>query len=258
MSFIHSFDEMNNIDLIRGPVFETMIRRRGAEVIGLTWKNQQSDPIGLLWRNGQLVDPPRWWKNHATILFPIVGGIHDLQSTTTQGDKIRFKKQHGFARHSVFALLQARELDGGFEIVYRLEANEETRAMYPWKFSLTIAYLLSTNRLQQTMTVANRDRRPMPFQLGWHPGFNTPFIKGEKSGCHLRLPRGRTVMLLNDDNCYLTGEKRNLDLSGDFQFSEDGLDRTYMLDLSTIPPASRIAELRDPDEQIGIRLHFPD
>ena len=258
MTFVHTYDPATTLDVVRGPALTLTVRRLGAEVIGLTAHDAQRGDVGLIWRNEHTDDPPEFWKGHAAVLFPIVGGIHDLQSRTTDGAQVRFAKQHGFARQSQFELLGAGGADDRFVLRYHLIDSEQTRAMYPWRFELWVRYELTAAGLAQEMTVINRDEKAMPFQLGWHPGFNTPQIAGAKADCHLRLPAGEAVRMLNDENCRLTGEKQTVTFAGDFSFTEQELDATYMFDLSATPPERRVVELLDPDQAVGVRVAFPD
>lgn len=258
MTFSYQHQPELNLDIIDGPSLTLTVRRLGAEVIGLTRRHPQHGEIGLLWRNAKTHDPPKYWKGHATVLFPIVGGIHNLRSSATDGTKVWFKKQHGFVRHSVLEMTGTEDHGDHLSLGYRLVANEETLSMYPWRFSLEIEYSLYANRLKQTMKVTNLDVKPMPFQLGWHPGFNTPFRAGKKADCHLRLPAGPITLMLNDEDCYLTDNKQQIQNDGDFPFTEEKLDLTYMFDLSAVDPNRRIVELLDADEKTGVRVHFAD
>ncbi|NOZ01905.1 MAG: hypothetical protein GXP54_08465 [Deltaproteobacteria bacterium] len=256
-AFQHRFDPAADLDIVRGSSLDLMVGRKGAEVIGLTLKRPDGKDVGLIWRNG-VINPPDdgFWPRHAPVLFPVVGGLHGNRSMTTQGSAVRFPGLHGLARHSRFELVGAPGRDGS--LIYRLDSNDETRAMFPWDFTLTITYTLGPMELKQSVTVLNRDSRPMPFQLGWHPGFPTPFVSGAKKECHLRLPQGRIRRMLNDADCRLTGESVELENTGDFQFTELELDRTYMFDLTEVDSESRVVELMDPDESVGVRVKFPD
>jgi galactose mutarotase-like enzyme len=70
------------------------------------------------------------------------------------------------------------------------------------------------------------------------------------------LPDGPIDLLGNTEDCYLTGERTRIP-GGRYAFDEPGLDRTYMLDLSGIPPAARVVSLTDPDG-FGVRVRCPD
>lgn len=143
------------------------------------------NPLGAeLWsltdaqgRNLMTDADPAYWTGHAPLLFPIVGRLRD--------DRYRIDgatyemKQHGFARRLSFALVE----QGESHALLRLEANEETRAQYPFAFRLDMAFELDEATLRMTATVTNRDERAMPFSFGYHPAFAWPLpYGGDNSG----------------------------------------------------------------------------
>lgn len=257
--FSCSYDPDLGIDVVTSSQWRLVVRRRGAEVIGLRRLDPRGD-VGLIWRDGEAGDPPRFWKGHAPLLFPIVGGLHGHQSRTTDGTEVSFPGLHGFVRRRMLDRVTAEDRGDAFVLAYRLEADDETRAMYPWDFVFKVEYRLTGDGLETTIAVTNQDARPMPFQVGWHPGFALPFRPdtGTKAACHLNLPPHPLTLLDNDDDCKLTGALRTVDGRGDFAFTERGLDRTYMLDVSEVPPDARAVELLDPDRLFGVRVTFGD
>jgi galactose mutarotase-like enzyme len=259
-NFRYRHDPVEDIDIVESDGLSLVVRRRGAEAIGLTRHHPSMGDIGLLWRNGLTDGNTPFWKSHAPILFPIVGGIHGNRSRTSQGEEVGFPGLHGFVRCLSLDMLEATARGDEFRLSYRLESDEETLAMYPWDFALAITYELGRNHLGIAMEVTNTGSRALPFQIGWHPGFALPFRSGvgTKAACHVRLPGRLMTMLENDDECHLTGVRRQIDGRGDFQFTEDGLDRTYMLDLEDVPAVERVVTLLDPDEAFGVRVSFPD
>lgn len=73
--------------------------------------------------------------------------------------------------------------DREFEIVndcpddeawFRLEADDDTLALFPRRFRLEIGYSLQGERLNVMWRVSNLDEKPMAFQIGAHPAFNYP------------------------------------------------------------------------------------
>lgn len=259
MGFCHTYDSEAGIDHVSGPTIEAAISRTGAEVIGLTWKHPVRGRIDVIWRNN-IVEPPRdgFWRRHAPTLFPIVGGIHDNKSATSGGDQVHFGGLHGFLRNSTVALVEASEDHESFRLTYSLAADAVTKEMYPWNFMITISYTIMGDRIEQVVTVVNCDVRDMPFQLGWHPGINVPLVSGLKKNCHLRLPQGKIVRMLNNENCHLTGESVSVISKGDFDFNERELELTYMFDVSMLAPEARVVELFDADFGAGVRVGFPD
>jgi galactose mutarotase-like enzyme len=109
-----------------------------------------------------------FWAGRSPILFPMVGKApNDVVSI--EGERFQMS-QHGFTRRSNFTLV-AEESD---RCVYRLEASEASRALYPFDFSLDVEHRLEGRAVVVTATVSNRDHRVMPFGIGFHPAFTWP------------------------------------------------------------------------------------
>ena len=64
-------------------------------------------------------------------------------------------------------------------LTLQLRDSEESRAMYPFRFALEIAYTLEEESLTVAMIVHNLDEKTMLFAVGGHPGFNVPLTAGE-------------------------------------------------------------------------------
>ena len=79
--------------------------------------------------------------------------------------------QHGFARDLPFAVV-AQAADS---VTLRLEDGPETRPHYPFAFRLDIAARVRPSGLDFTLRVENRDARPLPYAVGFHPAFPWPF-----------------------------------------------------------------------------------
>ncbi|NWK94980.1 aldose epimerase [Sphingobium lactosutens] len=149
----------------------------------------QIDPLGAeLWslRDAQgrelMTDAdPRWWTGHAPLLFPFVG--------RSRGDVYRLDgreypmPQHGFARHSDFALVER----GEDHALFRLEADNATRAAYPFDFRLDMGFVTDGPTLRMTATVTNRGEADMPFSFGYHPAFAWPLPYGGAAEDHCVL-----------------------------------------------------------------------
>lgn len=249
-------DEGQDLDVLETQEMGISVRRRGAEVVSLRWRNPEGEVLGLLWRDGDLADPPRFWKSHAPILFPAVGGLHDNQSRCTTGEEVRFPGLHGFLRRLPMDLAEVA-VDQG-RLVYRRDWDPETLAMYPWRFRFQVAYRLEGRSLEVVLSVTNHDTRPMPFQVGWHPGFRLPLRPGAgtKADCRLTVPEG-VWRLGNDDRCFLDGTRWPLP-GGRLVLAEEEWDRTCMLDFSAVPPDRRVVAIQDPDGAMGIEVAFPD
>lgn len=151
------------------------------------------DSITLDWRGAELVSliaggkerlwqgDPYFWSRHAPVLFPIVGR---LANDTLRIDGVEYlMKQHGFARDNDFSMSDYHEsLPYGDRVVITPSSNklsmkldsEEPFPNYPYRFKLTVHYIIEDNKLQCSWTVENCDEKTMHFQIGAHPAFNLP------------------------------------------------------------------------------------
>ncbi len=144
------------------------------------------DPLGAqlhALRDGQGRDllwdgDPGVWTGRAPILFPIVGmlnhGRYHLDGATWSLPK------HGFARHSRFFVAEARAAAARF----RLQADAATRAVYPFDFTLDVAFSLADAALTMTATVTNPGPTPLPASFGFHPALRWPLPYGRERADH--------------------------------------------------------------------------
>jgi len=252
-------DDQQNIDLLinESDNSRVMINRLGCEVIGYRITHPQDDTeIPLLYRDSQAEKPESGWKNHATVLFPIVGGLKNNQSRL--GSKIITSPgNHGIARHSLFELVATEEKDRALAR-YRLRANDYTRQYYPFDFQLDLVHELKGNKLSVTFEISNPDKEPIYYCFGWHPGFKTPIFhgKGKKSDCRLILPEGKIRKYLNNEHCRLTGETTEIFTGGPLPWTEEELEATLMFEIDD--PSMRTVTLEDPASRVSIRVEFPE
>lgn len=121
---------------------------------------------------------PAFWAGRAPLLFPIVGRTH--------GDAIRIDgrsypmPKHGFARRSMFSVVQAEET----RAVLELTDSEETRPGYPYSFRLEAGFRLDGLTLHTEIRIENRGSDPMPAQFGFHPAFAWPLPFGQGRSDH--------------------------------------------------------------------------
>ncbi|MCI1599752.1 MAG: aldose 1-epimerase family protein [Levilactobacillus sp.] len=109
-----------------------------------------------------------YWGRLAPLLFPIVGRLQDnqyrLNGTTYH------MTQHGFARDREFTVLA----QDATSATLQLTADDQTKALFPSNFTLTVHYTLKDHQLQFAATVDNPADTPLTFSFGAHPGFNVP------------------------------------------------------------------------------------
>lgn len=134
---------------------------------------------------------PAFWTGRAPLLFPIVGRLN--------GDVYRYEgreyalPQHGFARRQAFTLFDS----GPGRVVLRLADNDETRAVYPFAFTLDAEFVIEGATLAISVTVVNRGPRAMPASFGFHPAFAWPLPYGAPArrtrSCSRPSSRSRSV-----------------------------------------------------------------
>lgn len=140
---------------------------RGAELTSLI---ATADGLEYLWSGD-----PAVWGRHAPVLFPLVGRL-PADSYHYQGHDYRLP-QHGFARDQEFAVLRQSPT----ELVFRLQHDERTRAVFPFAFELTISYMLRDTQLSVRWDVRNPALdQPLLFSIGAHPAVRCPLLPGEQ------------------------------------------------------------------------------
>lgn len=146
----------------------------------------QIDPLGaqlsvlrdaegrdLLWDGD-----PAFWASRAPVLFPIVGALND-GAYRVDGQTYRLPR-HGLARTRRFAVVEYT----ASRAILRLEWDEETLAIYPFRFRLDLVFEVAGAALTITAHIANLDTRPMPASLGFHPAFRWPLPYGAARAAH--------------------------------------------------------------------------
>ncbi|SMC91644.1 aldose 1-epimerase family protein [Rhizobium sp. RU36D] len=147
----------------------------GAEMQSLT----SSDGRSWLWHGDAA-----FWGGRSPVLFPIVGKAPDDKVAV---DGVDYPMaQHGFARRSEFALAASTATLCRHE----LQASDATRAVYPFDFLLALEHSIDGRALTVAAEVTNRDSRPMPFGLGFHPAFVWPLPGAEGKPHTIRLDNG--------------------------------------------------------------------
>lgn len=111
---------------------------------------------------------PAYWGKTSPVLFPFIGGLKNGEYRF-QGETYEMIK-HGFARDMEFKLVSHEAA----EVWFVLEANEETKKIYPFDFKLEIGYRLEGKSLKVLWRVENLSEEVIYFSIGGHPAFNCP------------------------------------------------------------------------------------
>ncbi|WP_117190555.1 aldose 1-epimerase family protein [Rhizobium terrae] len=166
---------MPEITRISNQQLTAEISSLGAEMQALT----SADGKAWLW-NGDAA----FWNGRSPVLFPMVGKAPDNR-IAVDGRSYEMG-QHGFARRSEFSLAASSET----MCRYELRASDTTRAVYPFEFLLALTHSLDGGRLTVAADVENRDEKPMPFGLGFHPAFLWPLPGAEGRAHTVTLDNG--------------------------------------------------------------------
>lgn len=131
---------------------------------------------------------PAVWHGRAPILFPIIGllqnGVYRLD------DRSYAMPKHGFARHSVFDIIDHTPE----AVTFHLAASAETRAIYPFDFTLDIRFSLSGAELTLAATITNNGATSMPASFGFHPALRWPLPYGRPRADHrIRFERDESA-----------------------------------------------------------------
>ena len=103
-----------------------------------------------------------------TILFPNLTAIKDGYILV---DGKRYPLMHGgFAKTQNFSITEQTDTS----VTLTLTENEETMAVFPYKFRLSVSYYLVGNTLTVSTDVTNTGTRDLYYALGFHPAYSCP------------------------------------------------------------------------------------
>lgn len=135
---------------------KVVINSKGAEINSFT----KADGKDIIW-NGS----PDIWKFHAPVLFPHCGKTKDGFVII---DDMKYPlKSNGFARDLEFKLVEQT----GNSVKFELTENEYTLERFPYRFRLSVKYVLMEDKLEFTTAVKNTGSEPFMFSAGSHSAF---------------------------------------------------------------------------------------
>jgi galactose mutarotase-like enzyme len=127
----------------------------------------------LLWNGDAAV-----WNGRAPLLFPIVGELANGRYRV--GGATYRLARHGFARGKLFEVV-ATTVDAA---LFRLQADESTLPIYPFRFELDVRFAVSGATLSITTSVRNMGSESMPASFGYHPALRWPLPYGQERAGH--------------------------------------------------------------------------
>jgi len=233
---------MSDDVLIAGSRLTATISPLGGELRSL----RDGEGRDLLWDGD-----PAFWTGRAPLLFPIVGRLNgDCYRLDGQDYPL---PQHGFARRRPFILV---ERDAG-RALFRLEADDATRAVYPFAFALDADYAIDESTLTMAITVRNTGDVPMPASFGYHPAFRWPLPYGQPRDAHyirFEQPEPATLCALSADGL-IASDDRPTPVVGDTLRLTDDLFAQDALIWKTLN-SRRLVYGADDEPQLDIA--FPD
>ena len=148
---------------------------------------------------------PVYWNRTSPVLFPFVGGTKE--KTYFYNGKKYEARQHGFARDMQFSLVSQTDT----ELWFAIRDTEETRANYPFSFTLSLGYHLANSTVTVLWKVRNDGAQPMHFSIGGHPAFccdlTNAKLRFEKAGEPVsEIVSG--ILEMNGSNCLSKRTKR--------------------------------------------------
>lgn len=191
---------------ISNSILSATINHKGAELISVQKIETKREYI---WEG-----KPEFWGKHSPILFPIVGTLKN-NSYHYKGKDYSLLR-HGFARDFDFE----RILQENDKVVFSLQDNEATYAVFPFHFELQLIYTLQNNALTITYKVINKDSEILPFSIGGHPAFALPGKFEEHS---LQFEPNENLVSYALENDLLSDETKS------FRLENNQLPLTYSL-----------------------------
>ncbi len=162
-------DDQSDWITIRSTGLSAAINPLGAQLSIL----RDADHRDLQWQGD-----PAVWAGRAPLLFPIVGMLVDGQYRT--GGRSYSLPRHGFARVRRFEVAEA----GPSSATFRLTADAQTLAVYPYRFELDVNFSVQDASLSVTSWIRNHGEDDMPASLGYHPAFAWPLPYGQDRAAH--------------------------------------------------------------------------
>ncbi len=195
---------------------------------------------------------PTYWRGQAPYMFPICGRLF--------GNKYLWRGNvydmncHGFLRHKEMRLIDVTD----DSISFCLEANAETRAVYPFEFSVTVTHLLQGSCLFTEITVQNNGSEVMPATVGAHPGFNVP-LDGKGAFTDYVLEFGEACSpdeIQMTDTCFLTGHRRAYPLVEGKRLPLS--HKMFAIDAVFLSRVANRVTLRSDKSERSVTLTYPD
>ena len=206
----------------------------GAELISVLHQGKER-----LWQNESGA-----WSGHAPVLFPFAGTF----AVVVDGVKYPCPR-HGFARQKEFSVFSKTEN----EITFLLRSDEQTRAWYPYDFSLFVTYTVVGNCLKVTHKAVNEGQNTMYAGFCCHESFA---LDGEVNEFELVFEKEERFLSTLEYDGRLTGEFEDFGTGKVLAFDWEFMQKNSVILANT---NSRSVSLkRKSTGEILARVSYPD
>ncbi len=207
---------MENIQEIENDILTIKVKPMGAELCSI---HSRADNTEYMWQ----ADPAVWGR-HSPLLFPVIG--RSMRGLCRIGGKEYNMSLHGFARNSLFETVTK----GPGVSVFQLRDSEQTREVYPYKFTLTVEYGLKENCVTVGYGVRNENETTMYFSIGGHPAFACPLEEnlGLKD-YYLQFNKNETAHRWYIENGGVAGKEPFLDNENTIPLTDHLFDRDALI-----------------------------
>lgn len=176
---------------------------------------------------------------NSSILFPFVNRIEN-GSYAFKGknfsfpinEKDRNNALHGLIFDKTFQCFD-QEIKENIAKVTLVYNENQPVAGFPFNYSLALEYILSETALELNVEVSNKDQNEFPFNLGWHPYFETNDLFNSELKIH------SNKKLLVNKNMIPNGEQ-HVDWNGFIKIEDKTFDDCFVLNSNQV-------ELKTPD-----------
>lgn len=196
-----------------------------------------------------LLFPPNRFEDG---LFPWNGKVHKLSINEPD----RHNHLHGYVSDQPWTVLNYGSNDQESYVTVQIQVDEQHPVYQEWPFcfTLTMRYTLSSNGLSQLLSLRNDGQEELPCLLAFHTAINAPFAPGSTAQDYrVKLTIGEhwemsDRMLPTGKFLPLTAEEELLKGEGVYPFYES-LDNHY----TAVPQQGRNRmELRDTKENVTL------
>lgn len=111
------------------------------------------------------------WPFQDVVIFPLIGAGHYFY----KNNEYTMKSRHGFVRNELMTVKE----NNGNKLILVLSQNENTLNQYPFKFTFTLTYELTSSLLKVQTSITNNDQETIYFSYASHTGLKADSANGK-------------------------------------------------------------------------------